>query len=151
MPAEPHQRRRYVSPRRQEQALGTRRAVLDAARELFIERGYVATTVGAIADRATVSPETVYATFKHKGYDATVPRPQSKLSAAERTALGRWVAQLEHADRHRKEVRAGFAAWVRRVGPAAVAHEMGITRGAINERLKSYEGTYRRRGTKPQP
>jgi hypothetical protein len=77
-----------------------------------------------------------------------VPRPRSTLTAAQRTALARWIANLEDADRRRKDVRAGFAAWVREVGPAAVAHELGITRGAINERLKSYEGTYVRRGKK---
>jgi UDP-N-acetylmuramate-alanine ligase len=80
-----------------------------------------------------------------------VPRPQSTLSDAERNELDRWVAELEQADQQRKDVRAGFAAWVRSVGPAAVAHELGITRGAINERLKSYEGTYRRRGIKHKP
>lgn len=80
-----------------------------------------------------------------------MPRPQSKLSATERSALDRWVAELEDADQHRKDVRAGFAAWVREVGPAAVAHELGISRGAINERLKSYEGTYKRRGKHGAP
>jgi AcrR family transcriptional regulator len=62
----PVERRRYASPRRKEQALATRRAILDAARELFVERGYVAATIDAIAGRASVSPETVYATFKNK-------------------------------------------------------------------------------------
>ncbi len=81
-------------------------------------------------------------------YDSPLPRPQSKLSATQRRSLDQWVAKLEDADQHRKDVRAGFAAWVREVGPAAVAHELGITRGAINERLKSYEGTYVRRGSK---
>lgn len=75
-----------------------------------------------------------------------MPRPQSKLSATERSALDQWVARLEEADQHRKDIRAGFAAWVREVGPAAVAYELGISRGAINERFKSYEGTYTRRG-----
>ena len=81
-------------------------------------------------------------------YDPAVPRPQSTLSATERNALDGWVARLEEADRRRKGVRADFAAWVREVGPAAVAHELGISRGAMNERLKSYEGTYKRRGVK---
>ena len=53
-------------PRRRERALATRRRVLDAARALFIERGYVATTIDAIAERADVSTETVYATFGTK-------------------------------------------------------------------------------------
>jgi AcrR family transcriptional regulator len=53
-------------PRRRARARQTRVRVLDAARELFIERGYVATTIVAIADRADVSPETVYARFGSK-------------------------------------------------------------------------------------
>jgi len=60
------QRRPYDSPRRREQARATRHAVLEAARELFIDRGYVATTIDAIAERAGVSPETLYATFGSK-------------------------------------------------------------------------------------
>ncbi len=59
-------RRAYQSPRRQEQARSTRRAVLDAARGLFIDHGFVSTTVEAIAARATTSTATVYATFANK-------------------------------------------------------------------------------------
>ena len=77
-----------------------------------------------------------------------MPRPQSQLSTNEERALARWVAELAEADRRRKDLRANFAAWVREVGPAAVAHGLGISRNAMNERLKSYEGTYQRRGTK---
>ena len=77
-----------------------------------------------------------------------MPRPQSQLSATDQRALARWVAELDEADQHRKDLRANFAAWVRDVGPAAVAHALGISRNAMNERLKSYEGTYQRRGTK---
>ncbi len=79
-------RRTYDSPRRREQARATRGAVLDAARDLFVERGFVATTIRSIADHAGVSPETVYATFGNKrsllssvldvsiaGDDATAP------------------------------------------------------------------------------
>ena len=75
-----------------------------------------------------------------------MPRPQSQLSATEQRALDRWVAELDEADQRRKDLRADFAAWVREVGPAAVAHALGISRNAMNERLKSYEGTYQRRG-----
>jgi len=76
-----------------------------------------------------------------------VPRPQSRLSPLEQEALARWVAVLDEADQRRKDLRVEFAAWVREVGPAAVAYGLGISRNAINERLKSYEGTYHRRGT----
>lgn len=59
-------RRTYDSSRRREQALATRRGVLDAAYELFIEGGYFVTTIEAIASDAHVSPETVYAMFRNK-------------------------------------------------------------------------------------
>jgi AcrR family transcriptional regulator len=58
--------RPYNSPRRREQATETRRAILDASRALFVERGYVGTTIEAIASSAAVAPETVYATFRNK-------------------------------------------------------------------------------------
>jgi AcrR family transcriptional regulator len=59
-------RRTYDSSRRREQARATRRSILEAARELFVDHGYVSTTIDSIAARAGVAPETVYATFKNK-------------------------------------------------------------------------------------
>jgi AcrR family transcriptional regulator len=53
-------RAKYRSERRQEQAEATRQAILDAARALFIERGYARTTVGDIAAAARVAVPTVY-------------------------------------------------------------------------------------------
>jgi AcrR family transcriptional regulator len=47
--------------RRDEYAAATRQAILDAARELFAERGYFATKVDDIAAKARVAPATVYA------------------------------------------------------------------------------------------
>jgi AcrR family transcriptional regulator len=43
-----------------------RRAVVDAARALFLERGYQATTIDAISDRSDVPPATVYRLFSSK-------------------------------------------------------------------------------------
>ena len=60
------QGRRYHSPLREERAARTRRRITEAAGELFLEDGFGATTVGAIAARAGVSPQTVYATFGSK-------------------------------------------------------------------------------------
>lgn len=59
-------RRRYESPIRQEQARDTRRRVLEAARQLFLARGYIATPIGAIAQEAGVAAQTVYVTFGNK-------------------------------------------------------------------------------------
>jgi AcrR family transcriptional regulator len=51
---------------RQRQALWTRRLIVDAARKLFLERGYSATTMEAIAEEAGVAVSTVYAIYKNK-------------------------------------------------------------------------------------
>jgi AcrR family transcriptional regulator len=52
--------RRYASEVRDEQARRTRRAVVAAARDLFLARGYAATTIDAIAQAAHVSRRTVF-------------------------------------------------------------------------------------------
>ncbi|MCW2583068.1 MAG: regulatory protein TetR [Klenkia sp.] len=59
-------RRRYASTLRADRAAATRRAVLEAARALFLEQGYVATSVAAIAGRAGVAVDTVYASTGRK-------------------------------------------------------------------------------------
>jgi AcrR family transcriptional regulator len=59
-------KRTYNSSRRKEQALQTRRQIVEAARPLFIERGYAGATIDAIAQNAGVAPETVYAAFGSK-------------------------------------------------------------------------------------
>jgi AcrR family transcriptional regulator len=43
-----------------------RRAVIETARSLFLERGYAATTIDAISDRSDVPPATVYRLFSGK-------------------------------------------------------------------------------------
>src|ERR671925_582845 len=59
-------KRTYDSSRRQAQANETRRHILEAARKLFIERGYAGATAEAIAAEAGVSAQTIYAIFKNK-------------------------------------------------------------------------------------
>ena len=51
---------------RQRQALATRGLIVEAAKKLFLERGYAATTIEAIAGEAGVAVSTVYAIFKNK-------------------------------------------------------------------------------------
>jgi AcrR family transcriptional regulator len=59
-------KRRYRSPRRIEQAQATRRAILDAALELFTRQGFAATSIREVAERARVSEQTVYNGFGDK-------------------------------------------------------------------------------------
>jgi TetR/AcrR family transcriptional regulator, regulator of autoinduction and epiphytic fitness len=58
--------RGYDNSRRTDAARQTRRVVIDAAHEIFIKRGYPATTLAAIAERAGVSVQTVYGQFGNK-------------------------------------------------------------------------------------
>jgi AcrR family transcriptional regulator len=59
-------KREYDSSRRQAQADETRRHILEAARKLFMERGYAGATAEAIAAEAGVATQTIYANFKNK-------------------------------------------------------------------------------------
>jgi AcrR family transcriptional regulator len=94
-------RRRYDNTRRDAQAARTRRAVLAAARELFVSAGYRATTVAQIAERAGVAVDTVYAGVGRKpvilrelvetaisGADHPVPALQREYVARIRAAAG---------------------------------------------------------------
>lgn len=93
--------RRYHSPRRAEQAAVTRRAVLAAAREVFVDRGYRTASVAEIAARAGVAVDTVYASVGRKpallrelvetalsGADVAVPAHQRDYVARIRAAAG---------------------------------------------------------------
>src|SRR5690242_12451897 len=59
-------RRVYNAAHRQKQARRTRWAILQAARQLFLERGFGATTMALVAERAGVSVQTVYKSFANK-------------------------------------------------------------------------------------
>lgn len=58
--------RPYDSSTRKERARRSREVVLDTAERQFLEGGYAATTVGAIAGEARVSVETIYKVFGSK-------------------------------------------------------------------------------------
>ena len=92
-------RRRYTSAVRAQQAAATRHAVLGAARDLFAEDGYVGTSLSAIARRAGVAVDTVYAAVGRKpvvmrallesslsGTDETVPAEQREYVRRVRAA-----------------------------------------------------------------
>jgi AcrR family transcriptional regulator len=104
-------RRPYDAPRRRAAALATRSAILDAALRLFTEQGFVATTVDAIAARAGVSPESVYAVFGNKRtlltalVDATIAGGTDAPPVAEQP----WVAEM----RELPDLRSRLAALAR--------------------------------------
>ncbi|MPZ95874.1 MAG: TetR family transcriptional regulator [Propionibacteriales bacterium] len=59
-------KRRYDNSRREAQTRATRADVITAARQLFVVRGYHATTIDAVADAATTPLATVYRLFGSK-------------------------------------------------------------------------------------
>ncbi|MFJ7628328.1 TetR/AcrR family transcriptional regulator [Streptomyces sp. NPDC097595] len=86
-------RKPYDSGRRQEAARRNRAAILAACRELLLRDGYQATTIRAVAERAGVSPETLYKTFGGKPgllkalWDVTLAGDDEPLTMAERPQL----------------------------------------------------------------
>jgi AcrR family transcriptional regulator len=59
-------RRKYDSTRRQADAEARHRRIVAEATKLFLDNGFVATSIGQIAEAAEVSAQTIYATFGSK-------------------------------------------------------------------------------------
>jgi AcrR family transcriptional regulator len=89
-------RRPYRSPARAEGARRTRARIVEAARALFVERGFSDTTIAAIAEQAGVAPETVYATYRTKAalLEAVALHVVLRDDVAEEVLERRWVARL---------------------------------------------------------
>ena len=66
MAADGRARRKYDGAHRRAQAERTRAELLAAARRLFLQRGYAATSVRDIAEEAGVAVQTLYAAFGSK-------------------------------------------------------------------------------------
>jgi AcrR family transcriptional regulator len=98
-------KRPYDGTRRQEQARARRRAVVEAARELFERDGFRATTITGIAARAGVSPQGVYQGFGSKAalakavFDVGLAGDDEPVPVAERDAMR---AMREEPDATRK-------------------------------------------------
>jgi AcrR family transcriptional regulator len=95
--------RGYDSSRRREQASRNRQEVIAAARTLFLDKGYAATTVGQIAKAAGVSVETVYKAFATKPgvlkalFDVTVAGDDESVPMAERADIQAVLAEPDPA------------------------------------------------------
>jgi AcrR family transcriptional regulator len=89
---------RYSSPRREDAAAATREAILSRARDLFLTRGYAATTVPEIARAARVATQTVYASTGGKAaMFAELLQPAiNDPTAAEAMTAARQAEDPEH-------------------------------------------------------
>ena len=115
--------RRYDSPVRRAHAQETELRILAVAQSLFAERGYVGTSLAAIAERAEVNARTVYKIFRTKVallsrlVDVAIVGDQDAVPVAARA----WAQAAYTAPTGRARIRA-YAATIRRVmesaGPA---------------------------------
>jgi TetR/AcrR family transcriptional regulator, regulator of autoinduction and epiphytic fitness len=117
-------KRAYSSARRDAQARQTRRSILDAAHALFVATGYAATTMSAIAERADVAVQTVYAVFGTKRellrqlIEATIVGDDNPSPVTERTEAREVAAEPDA--RRRAELDAALSrAITQRVAPIA--------------------------------
>ena len=96
-------RRRYESELRDEQARRTRRAIVTAARELFLAQGYAATTIDAIAAAARVSRRTVFTSVGGKGallklvFDWAIVGDDEAIAMADRPEVAAIKAETDPA------------------------------------------------------
>ena len=115
--------RRYDSPIRRARALETEARILEAAEALFAERGYVGTSLAAIAEQAGINARTLYKVFETKVQllsrlvDVSIVGDQADVAVSERD----WSVGAFHGETGAERVRV-FAAVIRRVmesaGPA---------------------------------
>ncbi len=115
-------KRSYSSARREAQARETRRSILDAAHELFVANGYAATTIQAIAERAGVAVQTVYAVFGNKRellrqlIEATITGDDDSVAITEQAEAQAVAAEPDA--RRRAELDAAFSlSIIQRVAP----------------------------------
>jgi TetR/AcrR family transcriptional regulator, regulator of autoinduction and epiphytic fitness len=122
-------KRRYESTHREEQARQTRRAILNAAAALFVDPGYAATPLTAIAAKSGVAIQTVYKVFGSKqallsalvdvtvaGDDQPIPLPDRPFVAEiraltdARAKLGRYAQYLVEIHTRQAQVMLALAA-----------------------------------------
>jgi AcrR family transcriptional regulator len=107
-------------PTRAAKARQTRRAILGAARDLFVLQGYAATSIQAIADEAGVAVQTVYAAFGNKRavlaevLDVAIAGDDDSATVNERD----WMLPVFHEPDGAARLRA-YAGAVRRINDRA--------------------------------
>ena len=124
-------RRPAESDGRHERARLTRRKIVVAAIELFIADGYGATSITAIAHKAGVAVQTVYATFANKrtilaaALDQSIAGDDAAVVVNDRD----WMHEVFHAATAARRLIA-YAAAVRRIMSSAGDMFMVVTTAA---------------------
>jgi TetR/AcrR family transcriptional regulator, regulator of autoinduction and epiphytic fitness len=107
-------KRKYDSSRRQAQARATQGQIAEAARDLFVARGYAGTSVRDIADAAGVAVQTVYNAFERgkpailaRVFEIAVVGDDKPVALADRTDV-----RAVQAATHPRDVVRGWANYV---------------------------------------
>jgi AcrR family transcriptional regulator len=146
-------KRSYSSARREAQARETRRLIMDAAYELFVATGYAATTIQAIAERAGVAVQTVYAVFGSKGellrqlIERTIVGDDDALPITERTAAQSIAAEPDA--RRRAQMDAAISrSIIERIAPIVrVAAEAAASDPELAEMMEAVKAVRRQEMT----
>jgi AcrR family transcriptional regulator len=147
---QPVKGRSEAGRRREASARETRRRVAEAGLRLFLEQGYVATTVQTIAEAALVAPATIYQAFgtKHAvlaaALDITVVGDEPVVTVLDQD----WVDQVrreKNPDRQLKLVAEGTSRIAARTAPIKeVMRDAAATEEAARELIRQdHEGRYR--------
>ncbi len=144
--------RSYDATRRRERAEEERRAtqrrVVEAARELFVTRGYVATTVADIAKEAGVALQSVYnagkskAALMHLVVDLAVAGDDEDVMLTDRPSITA-IADLSTAEQQVEKIATLIAETMQRLAPVWVAYRQAA---AVDpSAAESLEAAHRRR------
>jgi AcrR family transcriptional regulator len=136
--------------RRESRARETRRRIIEASLRLFLENGYVNTTVQGIAQAAGVAPATIYQAFgtKHAvlmyALDITVAGDDTPLAVLDRD----WVADARREKNRRRQLRLiveGASQIAARTAPLKeVLRDAAATEAAARELIREdHERRYR--------
>jgi AcrR family transcriptional regulator len=128
--------------RREARARQTRQRIASAALQLFLDRGYVATTIEAIAQEASVAPATVYQAFGTKqailaaALDTTIAGDNEPVAVLDRD----WVTHARRQRNPKKQLRlivAGACEIASRTAPIKeVMRDAGATEPAVRDLVR---------------
>jgi len=96
--------RTYSSRLRADQARQTRKRIVEAAADLFVEHGYTGTTIDAIAAAADVSRKTVFDSVGGKArlmklvYDFAIVGDDEPVPLSDRPEIKAMLAEPDHAE-----------------------------------------------------
>jgi AcrR family transcriptional regulator len=147
---QPVKGRSEAGRRRESRARETRRRIAEAGLRLFLEQGYVGTTVQAIAGAARVAPATIYQAFgtKHAvlaaALDVTVAGDDAGLAVLDQD----WVDQVRREkdpDRQLRLIAEGTSRIAARTSPIKeVMRDAAATEAAARELIRQdHEGRHR--------